>query len=101
MDYYEWVTLMERYLFPLDVSQNNGPTFRKGVPQARYLHSLATRGGEIVEQYFPGLEAELTAGRPALDQAQDTITDTPVGRLPRFRSGVAMRAVSRSLRYTT
>lgn len=37
------------------------------------------------------------AGCPALDQAQDTITDTPAGRLPRFRSGAAMRAVSRSL----
>ena len=70
MDYYEWVTLMERDLFSLDVSQNNGPTFRKGVAQARYLHSLVTRGGEIVEQYFPGLEAELTAGRPALDKAR-------------------------------
>jgi len=55
VDYYEWVTLMERDLFPLDVSQNNGLTFRKGVPQARYLHSLATRGGEIVNSTFRAL----------------------------------------------
>ncbi len=95
-DYFERVTLVERDLFPLGVSGINTPAFRKGVPQGRHLHSLAARGGEILEQYFPGLDAELAAaGCPVLDQAQDTITDTPAGRLPRFRSGVTMRAVSR------
>lgn len=90
--YFDRVTILERDAFPHD------PAGRKGVPQGRHLHSLATRGGEILERYFPGLDAELAdAGCPALDQAWDTHTDTPAGRLPRFRSGIAMRAVSRSL----
>src|SRR5215210_741719 len=91
--YFDRVTILERDAFPHDDSAG-----RKGVPQGRHLHSLATRGGEILERYFPGLDAELAAaGCPALDQAWDTHTDTPAGRLPRFRSGIAMRAVSRSL----
>ena len=92
-EYFDRVTILERDAFSYDDSAG-----RKGVPQGRHLHSLATRGGEILERYFPGLDAELAnAGCPALDQAWDTHTDTPAGRLPRFRSGIAMRAVSRSL----
>jgi flavin-dependent dehydrogenase len=95
-DRFERVTLVERD--PLSLNSSGDSFFRKGVPQGRHLHSLATRGGEILERYFPDLDAELAAaGCPALDQAQDAITDTPAGRLPRFRSGVTMRAVSRSL----
>src|SRR5918997_434289 len=95
-DRFERVTLAERD--PLSSNSPDDSIFRKGVPQGRHLHSLATRGGEILERYFPDLDAELAAaGCPALDQAQDAITDTPAGRLPRFRSGVTMRAVSRSL----
>ena len=91
--YFDRVTLVERDVLPC-----HDPAGRKGVPQGRHLHSLATRGGEILEGYFPGLDAELAAaGCPLLDQAYDTITDVPVGRLPRFRSGISMRAVSRSL----
>ena len=90
--YFDRVTILERDASPHDVAG------RKGVPQSRHLHSLVTRGGEILERYFPGLDAELAAaGCPALDQARDVHTDTPAGRLPRFRSGIAMRAVSRSL----
>ena len=90
--YFDRVTLLDRDALPYTAAG------RKGIPQGRHLHSLATRGGEILERYFPGLDAELAdAGCPALDQAWDTCTDTPAGRLPRFRSGIAMRAVSRSL----
>jgi 2-polyprenyl-6-methoxyphenol hydroxylase-like FAD-dependent oxidoreductase len=90
--YFDRVTILERDAFP------HVPAGRKGVPQGRHLHSLATRGGEILERYFPGLDAELAdAGCPALDQSWDTHTDTPAGRLPQFQSGIAMRAVSRSL----
>ncbi len=95
-DRFERVTLVERD--PLSSNSSDDSIFRKGVPQGRHLHSLATRGGEILERYFPDLDAELAAaGCPVLDQAQDAITDTPAGRLPRFRSGVTMRAASRSL----
>ncbi len=54
-DYFQWVTLVERDLFTFFVSDNNDPTSRKGVPQCTHLHSLATRGGETLEQYFPAL----------------------------------------------
>ncbi|MFP5330263.1 MAG: anti-sigma factor family protein, partial [Alphaproteobacteria bacterium] len=33
----------------------------------------------------------------AADQAADAVTDLPAGRLPRFRSGITMRAASRAL----
>lgn len=91
-DRFERVTILERDALP------EGPEPRKGVPQGRHLHSLATRGSELLEDFFPGLDAELSeAGCPVLDQALDAITHTSAGRLPRFRSGVTMRAVSRDL----
>ncbi len=86
------VTVVDRDRLP------EGPEPRKGVPQGRHLHSLAVRGSELLEGFFPGLDRELAeAGCPAVDQAWDTITETPAGRLPRFRSGIVMRAVSREL----
>lgn len=86
------VTVLDRDELP------QGPEPRKGVPQGRHLHSLAVRGSEVLEGFFPGLDKELAgAGCPEVDQAEDTITDTPAGRLPRFDSGIVMRAVSRDL----
>ncbi len=91
--HFERVTILERDALP---PQGSEGARRKGVPQGRHLHSLATRGGEILERFFPGLDAELAAaGCPELDQAADAITDLPSGRLPRFRSGITMRAASR------
>ena len=91
--YFGRVTVLDRDAFPPEGSDG---ARRKGVPQGRHLHSLATRGGEILERLFPGLDAELAAaGCPELDQAADAITDLPAGRLPRFRSGITMRAASR------
>jgi len=86
------VTLVERDALPDDA------VARKGVPQARHLHSLASRGSEILEELFPGFDAELAAaGCPLLDQAADAVTALSAGRLPRFRSGITMRAASRAL----
>jgi 2-polyprenyl-6-methoxyphenol hydroxylase-like FAD-dependent oxidoreductase len=94
--YFGRVTIVERDA--LSMGEHDGSVGRKGVPQGRHLHSLATGGGQILERYFPGLDAELAAaGCPALDQAWDAVTDLPAGRLPRFRSGIVMRAVSRTL----
>ena len=86
------VTLVERDALPEEA------VARKGVPQARHLHSLAARGSEILEDLFPGFDAELAAaGCPLLDQASDAVTVLAAGRLPRFRSGITMRAASRAL----
>lgn len=91
-DRFDRVTILERDTLP------EKSVVRGGVPQGRHLHSLAVRGSEILEELFPGLDAELAAaGCPAVDQAADAITDLPAGRLPRFRSGVVMRAASRAL----
>ncbi len=89
---FDRVTLVERDALP------EGAVARKGVPQARHLHSLASRGSEILEDLFPGFDAELAAaGCPLLDQAADAVTALSAGRLPRFRSGITMRAASRAL----
>lgn len=91
-DHFDTVTVLDRDRLP------EGPESRKGVPQGRHLHSLAVRGSELLEDFFPGLDRELAdAGCPGVDQAWDTVTDVPAGRLPRFRSGIVMRAVSRDL----
>ncbi|MDQ3316520.1 MAG: FAD-dependent monooxygenase [Actinomycetota bacterium] len=89
---FERVTLVERDALPEEA------VARKGVPQARHLHSLAARGSQILEDLFPGFDAELAAaGCPLLDQASDAVTQLAAGRLPRFRSGITMRAASRAL----
>lgn len=91
-DHFGRVTVLDRDRLP------DGPEPRKGVPQGRHLHSLAVRGSELLEDFFPGLDRELAeAGCPAVDQAGDAVTEVPSGRLPRFRSGIVMRAVSRDL----
>ncbi|WP_166172824.1 FAD-dependent oxidoreductase [Rubrobacter tropicus] len=89
---FDRVTVVERDALP------EGAVARKGVPQARHLHSLAARGSRILEELFPGFDAELAAaGCPLLDQASDAVTEFAAGRLPRFRSGITMRAASRAL----
>jgi flavin-dependent dehydrogenase len=89
---FDQVTLVERDALPEDA------VARKGVPQARHLHSLAARGSEILGDLFPGFDAELAAaGCPLLDQAADAVTVLGPGCLPRFRSGITMRAASRAL----
>jgi 2-polyprenyl-6-methoxyphenol hydroxylase-like FAD-dependent oxidoreductase len=89
---FDRVTLVERDALPEEA------VARKGVPQARHLHSLAARGSEILEDLFHGFDAELAAaGCPLLDQAADAVTVLSAGRLPRFRSGITMRAASRAL----
>lgn len=89
---FDHVTVVERDALPDEAVS------RKGVPQARHLHSLAARGSEILEDLFPGFDAELAAaGCPLLDQASDAVTVLAAGRLPRFHSGITMRAASRAL----
>jgi flavin-dependent dehydrogenase len=92
------VTLLERDGAAPAAGVEGGPAFRKGAPQGRHLHTLASRGSEILERLFPGLDAELDAsGCPAVDQGWDAETYTPAGRLPRFRSGLVIRSASRPL----
>lgn len=55
-DYYERVVLVERDGLPPPGST------RRGVPQARHAHLLLPRGGQVIEELFPGFMKELVAG---------------------------------------
>ena len=60
------VTVVERdYL-------ENGPTLRKGVPQAAHAHGLLASGYGVIDSYFPGLMDELhQCGAPHGDVVGD------------------------------
>jgi 2-polyprenyl-6-methoxyphenol hydroxylase-like FAD-dependent oxidoreductase len=61
-DFYQTVTVVERDVLPDD------PTNRRGVPQGRHVHALLRRGGQIIDELFPGILNELAAaGAPVLD----------------------------------
>jgi 2-polyprenyl-6-methoxyphenol hydroxylase-like FAD-dependent oxidoreductase len=86
------VTVVERDVLPVE------PAGRKGTPQARHVHVLLTRGQEMLERLFPGLEAELAAaGAVQIDWTADTAWLTPAGWGYRFPSHLRTFASSRDL----
>jgi 2-polyprenyl-6-methoxyphenol hydroxylase-like FAD-dependent oxidoreductase len=93
LDHFQRVTLLERDHFP------EGPQVRAGVPQGRHLHVLLSRGHQILEGLFPGVDAEMeAAGIPRIEWAWDTFSIARNGKVaPRFHSGVFTRASSRPL----
>lgn len=59
---YALVTVVERDRLP------DNPVDRRGAPQGRHLHSLLSRGSQILEELHPGFLAELVeAGALVLD----------------------------------
>ena len=58
-DHYDRVVVIDRDPLP------TGPRHRSGVPQDRHLHGLHPRGVQILDELFPGLEAELRHGGAA------------------------------------
>lgn len=54
-DYYERVTILERDSLP------DGTDCRRGVPQAHHAHALLHSGRQVIEEFFPGITAELIA----------------------------------------
>lgn len=90
-DYFERVTILERDRFPIAE-----PTPRKGMPQCTQLHILLTRGRQIIEDLFPGLEAELIdSGAAILDMGADVEWLHPFGWATRFPSGFKALSFSR------
>lgn len=63
-DHFEQVILLERDMFP-PLGEN-----RKGVPQGRHTHVLLERGRDIMEEFLPGLTADL------IQHSAVTIADT-------------------------
>jgi 2-polyprenyl-6-methoxyphenol hydroxylase-like FAD-dependent oxidoreductase len=60
-DFYETVTVVDRDELP------DHPANRRGVPQGRHAHALLRRGGQIIDELFPGILGEMVAaGAPVL-----------------------------------
>lgn len=90
-DFFEKVTLVERDHFPTEA-----PAPRRGVPQCTQLHILLTRGRQIMEELFPGLETDLLeAGAAVLDMGGDVEWLNPFGWGLRFPSGFMAFSFSR------
>ncbi len=80
-DHFAQVTLIERDRFAEAVAS------RPGLGQARHLHVLWSRGLEIAEQLFPGLEDELLAADvPEVRVPADMLWLTSAGWRRRFES---------------
>jgi hypothetical protein len=54
-DFFGTVTVVERDVL------SDSPTNRRGVPQGRHVHALLRRGGQVLEDMFPGFLDELAA----------------------------------------
>lgn len=66
-DHFDEVVVVER-----DSTPNELVEARKGVPQGRHLHALLARGGQALEQMFPGLRASMMKdGALLLDWGRD------------------------------
>lgn len=101
LNHFEQVTLIERdHLEGETAPQSlpNSPTFRPGVPQSWHVHVLLTRGQRLLEQFFPGITAELAAaGAPTIDWTADWRMLGVWGWFPRIQSGLTGVACSRVL----
>jgi len=66
-DHYAEVTVLERDVLP------EANEHRKGVPQGRHAHGLLARGGEVLEQLFPGLTEEMVQKGALYGDAVDEV----------------------------
>jgi 2-polyprenyl-6-methoxyphenol hydroxylase-like FAD-dependent oxidoreductase len=67
-DHFDHVTVVERDRLP------DGPEGRKSVPQGFHAHTLLIRGKQILEEFFPGLSADLVMhGAVESDSSADVI----------------------------
>ncbi|GGM79548.1 hypothetical protein GCM10011609_14140 [Lentzea pudingi] len=73
------------------------PEYRAGVPQGRHTHGLLVRGGELLEELFPGLRAELVAEGAVLADAGDMQILNPLGWLAKTHLGMPLLSLSRPL----
>jgi flavin-dependent dehydrogenase len=91
-DHFAQVTIIDRDQFPLE------PTHRAGVPQARHLHALLTRGYRLLDGRFPTLFDELTAaGALRAEWGHDSRVSLFGRWMPVIRSGLMTVLCSRDL----
>ncbi|TDC69743.1 FAD-binding protein [Micromonospora sp. KC606] len=87
---YAKVTVFDRDELPAEAVD------RKGVPQSGHSHGLLARGRQILEEFFPGLTADLTTqGAVAIDVQRDCLWVNDGHRIPRVASGLEGLCVSR------
>lgn len=92
LNHFESVTVVERDVLPTQ------PGLRSGVPQTVHSHGLLKRGSNILEQLFPGLEAELVvAGAILADYIGDMLILDGQDTTFRFASDLIVPHCSRSL----
>jgi 2-polyprenyl-6-methoxyphenol hydroxylase-like FAD-dependent oxidoreductase len=77
-----------------DDLDGTGP--RKGVPQGQHAHGILAKGREVIEEFFPGLTADLTAaGAIPIDIHHDVVWYSGQNRLSGARSDLLGLSVSR------
>jgi len=87
---YDRVTVVDRDELP----DHPGP--RRGVPQGRHAHALLARGGQVLEELFPGLTSDLVAhGAPTGDVLGDVRMRLGGHQLRRTPTGLTVISVSR------
>ncbi|MGH7917702.1 MAG: NAD(P)/FAD-dependent oxidoreductase, partial [Candidatus Binataceae bacterium] len=91
-EFFDKVTVLDRDVFP------SGAQDRAGVPQARHVHGLLTRGLQEYERLFPGLErSALDKGATFHDHTWDFVVLRPQGWQARYRSDLRFLSASREL----
>lgn len=92
LNHFEHITVVERDSLPAQ------PQPRPGVPQALQSHAILLRGQRILEQLFPGLNAELiAAGAISVDWSADALYLSSMGTAPRCPSDLITSLCSRNL----
>ena len=85
-DSYRTVTVVERDDLPLE------PVNRRGIPQGRHVHALLGRGGQIIDELFPGFLRELVdAGGVSLDDGDFSKIFVSFGGHTVVRTGVSQQ----------
>ncbi len=91
VNHFDRVTVVERDRLP------QKPELRPGVPQANQVHVLLTQGQRLLEELFPGLEAELSAaGAPSVNWTAECPFMGMWGWFPRLPSDLVTRTCSRA-----
>lgn len=90
-DYFAQVIVVERDSLPKQ------PETRKGVPQANHVHVLLAQGYRILNQLFPGIDAELSeAGAPEVNWGKEYALFGYWGWNPRITSDLMTHTSSRA-----
>ena len=91
-DHFGEVLLVDRDLSPA------GPEPRRGTPQDRHVHILLAGGQRALDGLFGGMTSELAvAGAAPFDITESMLWLSPLGWVPRFRSGITLYPCSRHL----